>query len=124
MYRNQHKLVAEVSRVEGDGDALALASAKDFPVACAMDVGAAAALGYEAARSAAVAAEDEERALKRLHSEYSTLSSLCSQVDTGLISSSVLHDGSPLMQQVLFSSSIVLAAFFFLTHVLCAPGSN
>jgi hypothetical protein len=111
LYRNQHKLVAEISRVEGDGDALALASAKDFPAACAADVAAAAAAAYEAARSAAVAAEDEERTLKRLHSEYSALSSLCSQVDTALVRSSMLQEGSALVQQVhipfhVFSASL------------------
>ncbi len=100
LYRNQHKLVAEISRVEGDGDALALASAADFPAACSADVGAAAAQAYEAARVAAVAAEEEEQLLKRLHSEYSTLSSLCAQVDAGLVSSSIVRDGSALMQQV------------------------
>ena len=100
LYRNQHKLVAEISRVEGDGDVLALASAADFPAACSADVGAAAAQAYEAARVAAVAAEDQEQLLKRLHSEYSTLSSLCAQVDAGLVSASIVRDGSALMQQV------------------------
>lgn len=100
LYRNQHKLVAEISRVEGDGDAPALASAQHFPAACAADVSAAAARAYEIARCAAAAAEDEERKLKRLHSEYSVLCALCSQVDTGLVSSSVVQDGSALLQQV------------------------
>ncbi len=100
LYRNQNKLVAEISRVEGDGDALALASAMDFPVGCSADVGAAASLAYEAARTAAVTAEDEEQKLKRLHSEYCTLCSLCAQVDAGLVSGSVVQDGSAFMQQV------------------------
>ena len=100
LYRNQHKLVAEISRVEGDGDALTLALAKDFPVGCSADVAAAASLAYEAARTAAVTAEDEEQKLKRLHSEYRTLCSLCAQLDAGLVSGSVVQDGSAFMQQV------------------------
>ncbi len=86
--------------MEGDGDAPALASAQHFPAACAADVAAAAARAYDTARCAAAAAEDEERKLKRLHSEYSVLCALCSQIDTGLVSSSVVQDGSAVLQQV------------------------
>ncbi len=100
LYRNQHKLVAEISRFEDDGDAPALASAKDFPVVCSADVRSAAALAYEAARFEALSAEDEEQRLMRLHSEYLSLCALCSQVDPGLASRSIMQDGSPIMQQV------------------------
>ena len=112
LYRNQHKLVAEISRVEGDGDALALASAKDFPAICSADVGAAAAAAYEAARSEAAAAEDEELRLTRLHSEYRSLCSLCSQVDASLVASSIVQDGSPLMQQVLLWTRVFFSLSF------------
>lgn len=108
LYRNQHKLVSEISRVEGDGDALSLASARDFPLVCCADVEAVAASAYDAARSEAVAAEDEEQRLIRLHSEYLSLSSLCSQIDAGFVTSSIMQDGSPIMQQAQTSHHLLL----------------